>query len=639
MFLSVDQTKSILSNAPKGVNPEDVLNELVGRGYEIEGMDMQGARSNFSNQAIAQSTEGNQFQEPEKKNFWEKARDFTVGVIGGGKVAEGAGMALAAPQVQGQLSEAQQLNSNIELDLVKRIREKEQLGEDTSRLQTALQSIRATNLSLQDAQADFVGALPTDKQVIGSAVRLGTTLATPFATKAFTGGKVASGTLAGAKQAAGIGAVEGAIQGAGIGAEQNLSTAGIIGSAVTGGVTGGALGGVVGGVTGRMKASQELKRVKENLIKTNPDSTVAQYTLNGKNQIVKDKVAQEVIKQGLDEGTVATIKGSNLADKKAMQKALDIVEKRMTEGRGSKYSALNRSSDVVGETAMKRFSAVNTIKNEAGKQLDGVAKTLKGQVADPIPAVQSFIDDLSDLGVTFKNGKAVFKGSQIEGVKPAEQLISKVIQRMNAVGDDAFELHNLKKFIDEQVNYGKLAEGLSGRTESIIKGLRANIDGILDNTFPQYNQVNTQYSTAKNAVDNFLDVAGAKFDISSPNAEKQIGTLMRRILSNAQSRVQVTDAMQGLQDVAKTFGKEFDDDIISQLVFVDELERVFGSQAPTSLQGLGEKVARGKDIATKMKSAQGVVDLALQLGGEQIDKVTGKNQQNLIKALRQILSN
>lgn len=636
MQLSIEQTKSILGNAPKGVDPKEVINELIGRGYEIEGMDMQSARSSFTNQATTQATQGNQFEQEQPQGFFQKAKNFAVNVIGGGKLAEGAGMALAAPEVQDKLSQAQTINSDVELNLVKRIKEKETAGEDTSRLKTALQTIRATNMSLQDAQSDFVDALPSNKQVIGSAARLATTLATPFATKAFTGGKVATGTLAGAKQAAKIGAVEGAIQGAGIGAEQDLSASGIIGSGIAGGVTGGALGGVVGGLTGKYKAHQELKALKENLIKTNPDSTVAQYTLNGRNKLIKDKVAQEVIKQGVDEGTVATIKGSSVTDKQAMNKALDILEKRMTD---KKYAALNRSSDVVGETAMKRFSAVNSIKNEAGKQLDGVAKSLKGKTADPVPAVQAFIDDLSDLGVTFKNGQPVFKGSQIEGVKPAESLINTVIKRMNKVGDDGLELHNLKKFIDEQVNYGKVAGGLSGRTESVIKGLRANIDGVLDNTFPEYNRVNTQFSTAKTAVDKFLDAAGSKFDISSPNAEKQVGTLMRRILSNAQSRVEVTDAINGLQDVAKQFGKEFDDDIVSQVVFIDELERVFGSQAPTSLMGTAEKVSKAKGVADKMKSAQGVFDLALQLGAEGIDKVTGKNQENLIKAIRQILAN
>jgi hypothetical protein len=634
MFLSIDQTKEILNKAPQNLNKDKILRELVAKGYEIEGLDNQAARSNIVNEQIAQSTVGNQFEQTEPRNFLQKARDFAVGVIGGGKVAEGAGMAIAAPQVQGQLSEAQANNAQIETNLIKKIREKEQAGEDTSRLQTALQSIRATNLSLQDAQSDFVEALPSNKQVIGSAVRLATTLATPTVVKGFTGGNVAKGTLAGASQGAKIGAVEGAVQGAGIGAEQDLSTSGIIASAVGGGVTGGVLGGVVGGVSGRVKASSDLKAQKEALLKSNPNSTVAQYTLNGQGRIVNDPVAKEVIKQGFDQGTVATIKGASATDKAAMNKALDILEKAKVD---KKYAALNRSSDVVGETAMKRYTAVNNLKNTAGKELDVVAKTLKGQKADPTPAVQSFIQDLSDLGVTFKNGKAVFKGSQIEGVKPAQSLINKAIKRMNEVGDDGFDLHNLKKYLDEQLNYGKTAEGLSGRTESIMKGLRANIDSILDNQFPAYNEVNTQYSTAKNALADFLDAAGSKFDVSKPGAEKQVGTLMRRILSNAQSRVQVTNAMQNLQDIAGTYGTKFDDDIISQLVFVDELERVFGSQAPTSMLGLIDKAKGATTMAGKMKSSEGIFDLALQLGGEQLEKVQGKNPDNLIKSLRDIL--
>lgn len=653
MYLSIDQTKKILGNVSRGVNPQDVLKELVGRGYEIEGMDMQSAKTQFSNDAVTKATEGNQFANQERQGlvegisggkmgggkvdkFFGGVRDFATGVVGGGKTAEGAGMAIASSEVQGQLSEAQKMNSDIQLNLAKQIKELKANGQDTTRLENALQTARATSLSLQDAQSDFTEALPSNKQVIGSSARLATSLATPTVTRGLTGGKAASGTMAGIKQGAKIGAAEGALQGAGIGAEQDLSTGGIIGSAVTGGVTGGIVGGVVGGVSGRFKASSDLKKQKEALLRSNPDSTVAQYTLDGQGKIVNDPVAKEVIKQGVDEGTVATIKGSSQADKQAMNKALDILEKADTD---KKFAALNRSSDVIGETAMKRFSAVNEINQNAAQQLDDVAKSLKGNQINPIPAVRAFADDLSDLGVTFQNGKAVYTGSQIEGVKPAQSLIDKVIKRINNVGDDAFDMHNFKKFLDEQVAYGKTAEGLSGRTESIIKGLRSNIDELLDTSFPRYNEVNTQYSLTRNAIDDFLGAAGSKFDVTKPGAEKQVGTLMRRILSNAQSRVQVTNAMQNMQEVAKAFGKEFDDDVITQLVFVDELERLFGSQAPTSLQGITEKVAKTKGIASRLKSAEGIFDLALQAGGEAIDKARGVNREGLVKSLREILSN
>jgi hypothetical protein len=51
-----------------------------------------------------QIMQGNQFQQEQPKSFLAKARDFATGIIGGGKLAEGAGMAIAAPEVQAGLS-------------------------------------------------------------------------------------------------------------------------------------------------------------------------------------------------------------------------------------------------------------------------------------------------------------------------------------------------------------------------------------------------------------------------------------------------------------------------------------------------------------------------------------------------------
>lgn len=644
MDITREQVQKILDNAPQGSDKKQILDGLVQRGFNIEGIDMGKVRASMQVKQEISNTQGNQFDEAQKPtSFLGKARNLATSLIGGGKLAEGAGMAIASKSVQPQLEQASQALSDTELALVKRINEKKRNGEDVSRLENALTQLKGSQIALSDTQQDFTDALPTNKEVIGSSVRLAGTLAGGAIARGFAPATKTTGLGAGIAQGAKVGALtgatEGAIQGAGIGLEQNQSAGGVVssalGGATLGGVTGGVLGGVLGGVTGKLKASQELKTFKQNLLETNPDSRVAKYTLDGQGKITNDPIAKEVIKQGVDEGTVATIKGSSQADKSKMLKALDIAEKAQTD---KKFSATNRPSDVIGDSVLERFNIVKSANKQAGQQLDSVAKNLSGQKTNPIPAVQSFVSDLEDIGVTFKNGQPVFAGSNIEGIKPAETLIKKVITRMNQVSDDAYEIHKLKKFLDEQVSYGKTAEGLTGKTEGILKGLRANLDSILDNSFPEYNQVNSQFSSTKTALDNFLSSAGSKFDVNAPGAEKQIGTLARRVLSNAQSRVQVTNALNDLQTVAEQFGGKFDDDIITQIVFVDELERLFGTSASTSLAGeVSKGVQKATGIVGKMKSAEGIFDLALQAGAEGIEKARGINKEGLVSSLREIL--
>lgn len=644
MEISKQQMQTILRNAPAGADKKKIVEGLLDKGFTLEGLDTTQAREDSR---VQTETAGNQFQAPQKRNLLTGARDFAVGLVGGGKLAEGAGMAIAAPGVQKAQSDVLDTQIETQAALLKRIREKKTAGEDTSRLENALKGLQADLQIGEDSSRDFTEALPSNKEVIGSATRLAGTVAGgeiakgagALVGKATPG--VVGGLVQGAKVGALTGAAEGAIQGGGIAAEQDMGAGGIVAGTFGGALSGAALGGVVGGaagaLSGKLKANQAIKAEQQKLLTERPDSRVARYMLDGQGKVQKDPTAIQAVKQGIGEDTVALIKGATPEDRKVMSGALEILEKGKTDPR---YRAVNRPSDVLGKSVVERYKVVNTANRQAGQQLDGVAKSLRGQKADPTPAVRAFISDLEDMGITVGNGKANFKGSNLEGLTGPQSAINSIIKRMTTVSDDGYELHQLKKYIDETVTYGKTSGGLSGKTENILKGLRYNIDEILDARFPEYNNVNTQYKTTRDAIDAFQSIAGSKVDLNGANVEKQIGTLARRILSNAGSRVEVLNTLQALQDVAEANGGKFADDIVSQTVFVNDLEKLFGTSAPTSLAGETAKgVREAVGFASRMKNSQGLFDLALQVGAEGVEKAQGINEENLIKALRAILSN
>ena len=216
-------------------------------------------------------TAGNQFEEP-STSFLGKARNFATDIIGGGALAEGLGKTLAAPKLQRSLSEVEQRMSDTDLRLVERIREKKDRGEDTTRLENARAQLIEDMKKTRDVQEDFVNSLPTNEEIIGSAVRLGGTLAAPtLANKAtaLTGlGKgitgIGSGILRGAGAGALGGAIEGGIQGTGIGIAKDEGLRGVAASALSGvtigGIGGGIFGGLLGGIQGyRISRSNKLK--------------------------------------------------------------------------------------------------------------------------------------------------------------------------------------------------------------------------------------------------------------------------------------------------------------------------------------------------------------------------------------------
>lgn len=207
---------------------------------------------------------GSQFAEKQPQGFLEKTRGFVTGIIGGEKLAEGAGKALAAPGVTSGLLKEQDETFALQQKLLQTIRDKRTRGEDTSRLENALKQSQNLALVLSDAHKDFEESLPTTKEVIGSAGRLATTLGAGLvartAGKALALGKavgVGQGALRGVGAGAITGGIIGGLEGVGVATEADKTSEEILSSGLLGAgfgaVTGGAVGALTGGIVGGLK--------------------------------------------------------------------------------------------------------------------------------------------------------------------------------------------------------------------------------------------------------------------------------------------------------------------------------------------------------------------------------------------------
>lgn len=368
--------------------------------------------------------------------------------------------------------------------------------------------------------------------------------------------------------------------------------------------------------------------------------------------IEKSPLAGEAIKQGFDEGVIAAVRASSPLDKAKMSKMAETMQRGK---KNKRYAMENRPTDIAGDSLMQRVRVIQSANKTAGKELDVVAKNLKGEAVDFSPAINNFVNDLDNMGVKIdENLKPDFIGSDIEGVKAAENVLSNIIKRMQTKkSPDAYDIHRMKKFIDEQVTYGKNAEGLAGKTEGVLKSLRRNLDEALDTSFPEYDRVNTAYAETIDALDTIQDVAGKKMDLTGKNADKATGTLMRRLMSNAQSRVNLVDAIDKIEGTANKYSsyakpktidgklllpdasmtsKGFTDDLLSQILFADELDSVFGSVARTSFAG---QTARGlkEGAAAVQRPLEKVVDVAAAAA----EKARGINEDNAFKSIIDLL--
>ena len=359
----------------------------------------------------------------------------------------------------------------------------------------------------------------------------------------------------------------------------------------------------------RIASQEEVKLVNNSIDDVNPlnkinelaDSALDARIVNEAETVfangsrrVRDSVASRAaIAQGLDEGVADLILRSSEVTKNKMQKMVNI--RRIGKG-DVRFRALNRASDVVGGSVLNRLNVIFKANKKAGKQLEVVARTLKGNTANTSSAFGTFFDNLNDMGITFKeDGKLDYNGSDIDGLEGIQKTIDRLMPRIIKVqrSGDAYEAHRLKTLIDETVTYGKKERGLDGKAKVFIKQLRREIDQSLDSKFPEYDFENTKYSETRRVIDDIQDLAGKKIDLSKPNVDKNFGVLFRGILSNNKSRTRLINSLNELQNIAVKQGGVFNDDIISLLSFSDELESLFGPSASTSLQGeVGKAVSQ-----------------------------------------------
>ena len=142
-----------------------------------------------------------------------------------------------------------------------------------------------------------------------------------------------------------------------------------------------------------------------------------------------------------------------------------------------------------------------------------------------------------------------------------------------------------------------------------------------DEQFPEYTAVNTQYADTIGALDELQSSIGRKIDISGPHADKALGTELRKLMSNYNTRINLNNAISVIEDTAGKYGKTYDDNVKRLVLFADELDRKLGPVARTSFESLSTRAAeRGARVVTEGASP------TVQAAGVAADVITGKTK-------------
>lgn len=623
---------------------------------------------------------------------------FLGRVTGVEGLGRGIAAAINAPQEEKLRNEMLTQNEQTTTDLIEAIKKGRAEGRDVTRLEQELQRFSGEANARMQGMAQRADLGVSNRDVIASAIRtVGTiasagtfgggatgklsTVTAPQLTTATTLGRGSlQGAVQGLKTGAQSGAIFGGVSGVASGVEEGK---GILGTAfeaakqATGGaVLGGAVGTIAGGVGGAFQARSNRKQELISLLSQSdnvddalkstklttvaddfleqpvttqktPSKSSAGFKLEGKN-VVTDKPAQKLLKQGIDETDVAIMQSMSPADRAAAKKMVSIAKEVSETGLPTK-----RQQEVVGQAFMKRAKDVENLNRSAGGQIDDIARTkLAGQKVNAGKATDQFFNQLERDGVdidalrlaqTKEEIAQAFEGSSYEGLDTVQRTVKTVLKRVDpdlAGADmDGLALHRAKRFIDNQVTYGKNAEGLVGDAERLLKGLRSNIDDVLDTTFPDYNVANTQYRDTIEALDEMRRLIGRDFVGSGDIANLRAGEVMNRLLGQASAKP--LSAVQNLENTALKYGIKYDDSILKQVRFADLLDDIYETVPKGSLQGrvaggVAQGVDQGVGFMNRLRQG-GLISASIDTAGDIAKSAAGITPEARQKAIEEFL--
>ena len=306
-----------------------------------------------------------------------------------------------------------------------------------------------------------------------------------------------------------------------------------------------------------------------------------------------------------------------------------------------------RATDIAGQSIAKRLQIIQDRNYRAGQEVGEQAGKLSGKRVDFNQALDNFGDGLKSLKIGYGfdadgNIKLDYKRSPIRNVEPVKGMLDNLVKELEtAYKTDAESLHDMKLYIDEEIDFGKLKKGLQGKAENLMKTLRHDIDQTLDSNFPAYKKANDAYHETQTILDNFKSTTGrltndqVNIDFTSPQLASSIGTTIRRLTGNAQSRGKYAKLLKDLDKQVAKYGVNFDDDLALQAAFANDLDNMFGASAATSFRGdQGANAVAETLIDIKTSNSLGLLRRGLNtVSGKSPERIT----QDKFDAVRKLL--
>lgn len=380
-----------------------------------------------------------------------------------------------------------------------------------------------------------------------------------------------------------------------------------------------------------MKNSAEKKALlKREIAEGNPNIETLTKVLNSEGDIVTNKASKSALNTIGDSTTnkelISVLERLDPSSKKQVIKMLDGITNK------KKYPDSDfRPSDIVGESVANRARAIANKNESAGKRIGSIANSLKTKDVNIQTPVNSFITELSDLGVTFSktdDGWITPDFSRSKFVGGNQKDMAVLVNDLLS-GDINFkQAHKLKQTIRDNVDFDKGGAGqIKGDSQRLLKRLSSGIDEVLDTESTPYRKANEVFAKTIKLKDDFQKMAGKDIDLFSDLSKEALANKARRLSSNAQSRTAIKQTLADSDKVLKSLGVNFKDNVHSLNFVVNKLDDLFKITPETSIQGV---IERGVDASFSPMAAA-------KQGIETVKGVFSASDAKKISALKELM--
>ncbi len=328
------------------------------------------------------------------------------------------------------------------------------------------------------------------------------------------------------------------------------------------------------------------------------------------------EIERAVIRTGVPERVVQTVKEAPEATKKLFSEMLDRLDNRITKG---STDVRDQAIDVLGKPIVETTKKLAQKTRDVGEQIGEMRKQLRGVEVDATPIRNAIAKEMQNLRLGFNKAGQIVPESGVPADRDVVEVLNDVFEYVgkdDVVDADIVDL--LRQSLGKSVN--KANAPFSDNATRILKNYRKLLAEVAATADDNYGALLNQYADNIDALKSVTKIMGYKGSIEDiADRTLKAGQIANRTLGKAPDAA--VEVIEKLVERAAAEGIKMDTDIFQLANFARELDDLIGPTAPSGLRGEVQSATEGAigRLGTPGKAVEGLMKFGVAEGKDRLD--------------------